>query len=511
MNRKIGVVLSYIMMIFEVFSTLLITPLIIRTLGQAEYGVYKLIYSVSAYLLLLDLGVGNSVTRYIAKYRAIQDREQEEKFFGVTIIYYILITLVTIIFGDLVIFVIPQAFAKGLTVSEIELAQKLLVLTIANAAVTLGTSVFNNVIIAYEKFSVSKGISIFQIIARMILTALVVVCGLGSLGILAVNLFVTVLGRSICIMYVFTKIKLFPQFKGIHSVFVKEVVIYSSLIFLQMIATQLNSSADQILIGAFVSSSASIVAVYSVGSQIVQYFQSIGGAFNGVLMPGIVSMVERDATEEEYTSEMIRIGRIIFMVIGLIFVGFIAFGKEFIVLWAGEVNKEAYVVALLLMAVQLFILSKSVGSQILWALNQHREQAVLKFMIVVLNVFLTIALISWNPLIGATIGTFVSLFIGDVILMDVLLFKKIHLSPKKYYLGLLKGIFPGLLIALVSGFLFKAIVPISGWVDLILGIVILTLVYLVVLFLFGLNEYEKKVLKSIVEYIKNHMKNEMIS
>ena len=61
MSRKIGVILSYILMIFEVLSTLLLTPIIIRTLGQAEYGVYKLVDSVNAYLLLLDLGVGNAI------------------------------------------------------------------------------------------------------------------------------------------------------------------------------------------------------------------------------------------------------------------------------------------------------------------------------------------------------------------------------------------------------------------------------------------------------------------
>ena len=69
MGRKIGVVLSYLLMIFEVLSTLLLTPFILRTLGQAEYGVYKLSAAVTAYLLLLDLGVGNAVTRYVAKFK----------------------------------------------------------------------------------------------------------------------------------------------------------------------------------------------------------------------------------------------------------------------------------------------------------------------------------------------------------------------------------------------------------------------------------------------------------
>lgn len=82
MNRKIGVILSYVMMVFEVLSTLLLTPFIVRTLGQAEYGVYKLSAAIVAYLLLLDLGVGNAVTKYAAQYRVEGDVQQSRRFLG---------------------------------------------------------------------------------------------------------------------------------------------------------------------------------------------------------------------------------------------------------------------------------------------------------------------------------------------------------------------------------------------------------------------------------------------
>lgn len=502
MNRKIGVILSYVVMVFEVFSTLFLTPFIIRTLGQAEFGVYKLVSSVSSYLFLLDLGVGDAVTRYIAKYRALHAKEQEKQFFGVAIVYYVIIAIVTILIGCVLIDVFPQVFAKGLTKDEIFLAQKLLGITIINAAFTLGTSVFNNIIIAYERFSASKGISIIQIVIRMALTAFAVAKGLGSFGILLVNLLLTVFGRFACILYVFVKIKLVPRLRGVNKQFIKEVSAFSSLILLQMIARHMNSHVDQILIGSFVASSSSIIAVYGVGTQIVQYFESIGGAFNGVIMPGIVSLVESGADNERLSAEIIRIGRIVFMSLGIIFFGFVVFGKDFIILWAGKINEQAYVVALLLMLAQLFILSKSVGLKVLWALNQHKEQSIIKLLIVLLNIFLTVVLICWDPLIGATIGTFISLFVGDVVLMDILFVRKFHLTPKKYYKGLLKGILPSLIIAMMVGIFFKSMVSISGWLTLILGIIILFLAYLISMFLFGLNKYEKSLIVNMIRHIK---------
>ena len=77
MNRKAGIVLSYVSMIMEVFSTLLLTPYIIRTLGQAEYGVFRLSMAINAYLSLLELGIGNAIVRYIAKFRVEGNTEKQ--------------------------------------------------------------------------------------------------------------------------------------------------------------------------------------------------------------------------------------------------------------------------------------------------------------------------------------------------------------------------------------------------------------------------------------------------
>ena len=490
------------MMIFEVLSTLLLTPFIIRTLGQAEYGVYKLSASVVAYLLLLDLGVGNAITRYIAKFRASGEKEQSQKFLGVATIYYTVIALVALIAGVVLIAVFPKAFAKGLTASEIKLGQELLFITMINAAVTLGTAAYNNVIIAYERFTVSKGVPIIQIIVRMALTVVMLKGGFGSVGIVMVNLLMTVVCRGFFIIYVLFRLKLRPKFKGIEISFVKEIILYSSMILIQMIATQLNATVDQILIGSLVASSAAILAVYSVGTQVTQYFQSMGTAFTGVLMPGIVKMVESGVDSKTLTDEMIRIGRIILIVLGLIWGGFLACGQQFITLWAGADNSNAYFVAVILMTAYMFILTESIGTQILWAMNQHKEQAILKGIIVLLNILLTVVLIKWQPLIGATIGTFISLVLGDVVVMNVIFRKKLKMNLGYYYKGLTKGILPCIAVATAVGFVARHFLKNGGWISLLLEVAIICLVYAVCILTFGTNTYEKNMVLSVLRKFK---------
>lgn len=504
MNRKIGVILSYVLMAFEILSTLLITPFIIKTLGQAEYGVYKLVIAINAYLMLLDLGVGNAIVRYIAKFRAQKDSQQERKFFGITIIYYLAIAIITLIFGSILVSIFPHVFAKGLSSVEIAIGKKLLAIMMVTSAITLGTTVYSNILIGYEKFAVTKSCSIVQIIIKIILTYLALSKGMGSIGVVYVNLFVTIIGKSYCVGYVLWKIRLRPLFKGIDLSFVKEIVAYSSLILLQMIATQLNSTVDQVVLGMYVSSSAVLIGIYGVGTQIVQYFQSIGTVFTGVLMPGIVQLVENKPTPQKLNEEMIRIGRLIFMVLAMIWSCFLVAGERFIILWAGRSNKEAYYVAILLMFAYVWVLTESVGSQILWAANEHKEQSILKLMIVLMNIFLTIILIKWEPLLGATIGTVLSLMIGDIGVMNLIFHKKLRIDLIYYYKGITKGILPSIVISALIGFGLKNLLA-TNWSHFFIIVSVMVAAYGISMLLFGFNQYEKSLVYSMYRTIKNRM------
>ena len=58
-----GAMLSYATILIVNLSGLLLTPAIIRGLGNAEYGLYMLIGSLAAYLGVLDFGLNNAVRR----------------------------------------------------------------------------------------------------------------------------------------------------------------------------------------------------------------------------------------------------------------------------------------------------------------------------------------------------------------------------------------------------------------------------------------------------------------
>ena len=150
----------------------------------------------------------------------------------------------------------------------------------------------------------------------------------------------------------------------------------------------------------------------------------------------------------------------------------------------------------------MFILTESIGTQILWAMNQHKEQAILKGIIVLLNILLTVVLIKWQPLIGATIGTFISLVLGDVVVMNVIFRKKLKMNLGYYYKGLTKGILPCIAVATAVGFVARHFLKNGGWISLLLEVAIICLVYAVCILMFGMNTYEKNMVLSVLKKFK---------
>ncbi|MGN0571779.1 MAG: oligosaccharide flippase family protein [Candidatus Fimenecus sp.] len=504
MNRKIGVIYSYGLMVVEIFSTMLFTPYLIRTLGQAEYGVYQLVSSVTSYLVLLDLGVGSSVIRYMSKYRAEKDMLAQRRFLGISTIYYLLIAVVALIIGISILFLFPNVFAKGLSTEEIALAKKLFAVTMCSAAFSLATSGFANALIAYERFNVSKGVSIILTVVKIVAGTMALWLGFSSFGVVCVNFMVTVVTRTIYVLYVLCKLKIRPVFHNIEFSFVKEVAAYSSFILLQLIASHINAMSDQILLASFAKNASVIIGIYGVGAQILQYFKTIGSHFTSVLMPGLVRLVENGVDRRKYEQEMIRISRLVFMALALVFTVFAVFGQDFICLWAGEENAQAYFVAVVLMFPTLFSYSEGVGYQLLQAMAKHKLPAVVQVVSAVLNIGLTILLIRWEPLKGAVIGSFIALFFCETVVMNIMYKRQIHIRLTVYFRGMFKGILPCLLLSAGAGVLLKtAQLSRFGWLGFVVNCGVMVAVYAGTMFLFGMNAYEKNlVLKPMQKICK---------
>lgn len=498
MGRKIGILVSFGMMLLEIVSALFLTPLLIRNFGQSEYGVYTLIISIASYLTLLDLGIGNSVVKYVSKHKANNQIAELNSFEGIITTFYVVIAIVTLAIGAILVTVFPNVFAKGFSADEIDLAQKLLSITVLNVAITLGTAGFYYTVIGDNNFLASKGVSLAATLLRITVSFIALMNGSTSLTIVIINTATNVGSRLIIVLYVLLKMKIRPSLKGVSKAQIKEVVFFSAFIFLQMLATQINSMTDNVLIGIVATDASALLAVYGIGATLKQYVGTLGGAVNGVLMPSVVKQVESNASSREIQEEMTRVGRIVFMLIGFAFCGFIICGREFIQIWAGAGYEDSYPVAIILMSAYVVSLTQSIGTQYLWAMNKHKVQSIIQLAIVLINIVFTLLFMRWNILLGAAVGTFVSYLFGDVILMQILLKKVLGIKLGEYYRGLLKGLLPSMLISMAAGFAV-GLFDLGVTVSLLVKCVAMIVTFGICLLTFGFSKYERNLMRSIIK------------
>ena len=73
---KGGVILSYLSLFVGNAISIVYTPIMIRMLGQSEYGLYNLVASFVSYLGLFSFGFDNTYLRYYTQYK---ETESEDK------------------------------------------------------------------------------------------------------------------------------------------------------------------------------------------------------------------------------------------------------------------------------------------------------------------------------------------------------------------------------------------------------------------------------------------------
>ena len=173
-QRRIGMILSYILLTLNMLVGLIITPIIVGSLGNREYGLYQTIASLANNLAVLDFGIGTTITRYLSKYKALNDNaKQQEVLFSVAKLTCMLSSIVLSL-GLILCFCIPKIYSKTLSFEEIHRAKVVFFLLVVNVSLTLFDHYFIGICTSNERFQFINSNKIIKVILRIILIIIVV-------------------------------------------------------------------------------------------------------------------------------------------------------------------------------------------------------------------------------------------------------------------------------------------------------------------------------------------------
>lgn len=496
---KAGVIISYLNLAIGSIIPIVYTPVMLRLLGQAEYGLYSLSSSIISYLSLLNFGMGSTIVRYVTKYRVEHKRHQEQTIVGLFLIIYIILALLVLAGGILLCACTPVFFSKGLLQPEIEKLQVLILIMSVNTAFSFPISVFSSVIIAHERYVFSRCTDILSTIAIPVINLVMLYLGFGSVGMAGASVAIQLCILPLLLTYCFHKLKIRPIFEKPECSFLKEMLRFSTFVFIATLVDMLFWATDKVLLGALVGSVT--VAIYNIGATFNSIVEKLSTTISGVLAPRITGMVVLGASREELTQLFIRIGRIQFLIIGLVVSGFITFGEPFIILWAGAGYEESYVIALLTMLPLTIPLIQTVGKNIVVAQNRHQFRSVVYLIIAIINVISTYLIIPYMGGVGAALCSAMSYILGQGIIMNLYYQKVTGLDVLSFWKNILKMMtIPAILVLLFKGIVCRS-VNFYSWETLLAGVVVYTFFYGFLMYATQLNEYEKDLIQRPVRMI----------
>ena len=203
---KAGVILSYIQLVLGNIISIIYTPIMLRILGQDEYGLYNLASSTISYLGLLSFGFGSAYIRYYSKYKVEKDDNKIKKLNGTFMTVYSVIAIVALLAGLVLIANIELMFNRSLSTEEISKLRILMSFMVFNIAISFPVSVFNSNITANERFFFQKVVGAINTVINPFVMLPVLLMGYQSIGMVVVTTVLALINAGLSIWYCFKKI-----------------------------------------------------------------------------------------------------------------------------------------------------------------------------------------------------------------------------------------------------------------------------------------------------------------
>lgn len=494
MNQlKVGAALNYVSICLNMVVGLLYTPYMLRMLGQSEYGLYSLAASIIAYLTVLDLGFGNAIIRYTAKFRAEGKQREQEEMFGMFFILYIGIGIIAMIAGSVLSLNVENMFSRAMTESEVHRTRIMLWLMTFNLAFTFPMSIWGSIMSAYERFVFQRIVSIIRSVLNPVVMILLLVVGYKAIAMVVVTTIFNVATLLVNWWYCKYKLTIKVRFAKFRWAFLKEVSIYSFWIFLNAIMDRIYWSTGQFVLGIYKGSVA--IAVYAVAIQLESMYMMFSTAISSVFLPKVTSMVTKGSSDEEISDLFIRTGRIQYIVMAYILSAFVVFGKQFIILWAGDDYTDAYYLTLMFFVPLTVPLIQNLGILILQARNQMKFRSMLYIVIALCSLGLSIYLAQIYGGYGCAFATGMALLIGQGLIMNIYYQKKQRINITGFWLEILKmSIVPAVFIV-VGLYALNHFEPSNMTVlDFAKYLILYTVLYIPLFLIFSINKEEKDLL-----------------
>ncbi len=382
----------------------LLTPFLLHSLGDADYGLWVLVGWVVAYGWLFDLGIGRTTTKYVAEYAARHDPAEVQRVISTSVWLYSLLGGLVFVCAVGLSFAFPHLFA--MPAAQQETARWLVLLMGAEVALALPCSVGTAVLQGLHRYDVTGLIEAVGTLAYAACIVVIVSAGGGVVGMVAANIPLTVATQLVSARVVRSlQPDLRFRWSGARLAMAPRIFRHSSWLFLLQLSGMLRSKTDEIVVGGVISIGS--VASYSVARRLADLSRDLSMQFVGVLMP---AASELDAMQEGNRLRALYLAatRLSLAIFVPLFGAIVFLAGPFLALWVGPQYASGAPIVLILLAANLVWMSQAPATSVLSGMARHRPMALVAIGSGLANLGISIVLARSQGLVGVALGTLIA-------------------------------------------------------------------------------------------------------
>lgn len=467
---------------------LVMSPLIVKALGDYDYGIWEIVISVIGYMGLLDLGLQPAIVRYVANYKAVDDRVRLSVLYSSVLFLLTFLGLLVFLFFVLWALIKPEILASndlGIT------KYSAFILIIAfQVLVSFVGKVFESFHEGFQNFYQKNLIQIATFLIGNVVIFILLSRGFGLLTL--------ALGNTIGISVKFTAFylllkndksnRLYFNIKNIKIEEIKKLLAFGFKSMAQGLAAQISNNTDSIVIGSILGPV--YVTIYVIPTKLINYFRVIIYAVTKVLFP---KYAELDAIgyKEQIKRIYLLSSKYVIGILTPVYLSLFFLGLPFISIWIGAeyADKGKYVFYIFYVFMFIYLLNPFYNG-LFTAKAKQGYLAKLMMIEALFNILLSLVLIRCFGIEGVAMGTLIpTLIIKGFILSKTC--KILYISIVEYIrIALIPIILPAFLSFFSLYFLTTKFL-LSNYFNLITIFMIIQIIYFVLFYFITLDKNER--------------------
>lgn len=462
MLRNIGS--NWVLIVLTMAAMYVLTPFIIRALGQDGYGTWTLITAMTGYMSLLALGVPMASVRYLAQDVAEGDTEQINRTIGTCAGLYLMIGGAALVIGAALaacfslFFEVPPAIH-----AEAVVAFALMVVQVSAGFIGL---LPEGIMFANHDFVVRNLIRIGGVLLRLCLTiaALTLHASLVTLALVQVACLAFDFGASWFLIrrrYPGVRFSLADFDWGM----LRRIFSFSLYVLLLSAGARLTFETDALVIGAF--SDVGSIPYYVVANSLIVYVMDFVIAIAAVVSP-MATKLNTEGGKAQLREMFLRWSKVALSLSVMAGLFLIVFGPSFIGMWIDPSfeRPSGQVLQILMVSSLIFLPIRGVAIPILMGIGKPRIPTIAFLVSGVVNVALSVLLIGPLGLVGVAIGTAIP-NIGFAIAMFLVTCRELGVAPAAYLKYVVARVALGAVPVLLLLQWWKFYFDVHGLIDLV--------------------------------------------